>query len=310
MGKRIRVVGVALLALLACMWAGADLANAQPCDSLNPQCGQGGTDFAGGEGFNNDGEPAPVFLSSPGRAGAKSMLDALRETDFFNLYDFGEFTTDYGISASQIDNLLTNVSELFNSAALPAEVRQQAYDEKTVPKGAPFMGSLVPVPVSQGPLPTLDGLGQVVREIVERQQSDPVSFANGELYINAIDLAFPSFGIGFVHRRSYRSRVNYDGPLGHGWDHSYNRRLLLVPEQSVSSPLYAGGDLVANPNVNEVETDNPLLVPDLAAAQAVANDFISSDSPRAFCGHQIMLTTGEGNHSLSRGREFCRSDFL
>jgi RHS repeat-associated protein len=55
--------------------------------------------------------------------------------------------------------------------------------------------------------------------------ADPVDPATGEFIYSQRDLGFPSAGIAFVHQRVYRSRMEYDGPIGHGWDHSYNQRL-------------------------------------------------------------------------------------
>ena len=57
--------------------------------------------------------------------------------------------------------------------------------------------------------------------------SDPVNPANGEMVLEAVDLAFPGLGrTEYVHRRVYRSGTAYHGPLGHGWDHTYNQRLV------------------------------------------------------------------------------------
>jgi|GEM_PF-3244127 len=54
---------------------------------------------------------------------------------------------------------------------------------------------------------------------------DPVFIGTGEVYANETDLAIPGRGIDFKWTRSYRSRYSYDGPMGYGWDHAYNRRL-------------------------------------------------------------------------------------
>jgi YD repeat-containing protein len=68
--------------------------------------------------------------------------------------------------------------------------------------------------------------------------NDPVSLVRGELVFRATDLGLPGFGVPFRHERVYRSRVSYDGPLGHGWDHTYNQRLVVEDE----IVLYATGD--------------------------------------------------------------------
>ena len=65
----------------------------------------------------------------------------------------------------------------------------------------------------------------------EKTGLDPVNPATGEMVVREIDLTLPGYGVEFQHVRTYRSRVEYDGPLGHGWDFNLNRR--LIP--------YAGG---------------------------------------------------------------------
>ncbi len=71
---------------------------------------------------------------------------------------------------------------------------------------------------------------------------DPVNAANGEFLYSATDLAFPGFGVGFEHVRTYRSRLDYRGHLGHGWDHSYNRFLFPSTQSGCNDLNYAGGD--------------------------------------------------------------------
>jgi len=53
---------------------------------------------------------------------------------------------------------------------------------------------------------------------------DPVT-GDGEFFTTVTDLSYPGFGIKFEFSRSYRSRSTAFGPLGHNWDHSYDRRL-------------------------------------------------------------------------------------
>ena len=54
-----------------------------------------------------------------------------------------------------------------------------------------------------------------------------VILGNGELVLSQIDASLPQRGgIGFLLARHYRSQVDYDGPLGPGWDHSCNQRIV------------------------------------------------------------------------------------
>ena len=50
---------------------------------------------------------------------------------------------------------------------------------------------------------------------------------NGEFVHTVVDLRIPGRGIPFEFKRTYRSRLSYNGVLGGGWDHSYNRRLIV-----------------------------------------------------------------------------------
>ena len=53
-----------------------------------------------------------------------------------------------------------------------------------------------------------------------------INLASGEERFERTDLVIPGRGeVHFVLRRTYRSRLEYDGPLGHGWDFSYNEAL-------------------------------------------------------------------------------------
>ena len=50
---------------------------------------------------------------------------------------------------------------------------------------------------------------------------------DGELIQRANDLSIPGRGLAWSMDRTYRSGLNFDGPLGHNWEFSYNRRLAL-----------------------------------------------------------------------------------
>lgn len=63
---------------------------------------------------------------------------------------------------------------------------------------------------------------------------------NQELTQEAVDLGMPGRGdLSFVFRRTYHSNLSYDGPLGQGWDFSYNARLVLTSDNSAI--LYFNG---------------------------------------------------------------------
>ncbi|MEM7364462.1 MAG: RHS repeat-associated core domain-containing protein [Pseudomonadota bacterium] len=56
---------------------------------------------------------------------------------------------------------------------------------------------------------------------------DPVILSTGELVHTEVDLEIPGRGFPFRLTRTYRSQLNVLGPLGYGWDFSYNKCLLL-----------------------------------------------------------------------------------
>jgi len=63
-----------------------------------------------------------------------------------------------------------------------------------------------------------------------------VVLGTGEVMLGQTDLSLPvRGGVGFSLVRYYRSRVDYNGPLGPGWDHNCNQR--IVAEEIGSSPV-------------------------------------------------------------------------
>ncbi len=63
----------------------------------------------------------------------------------------------------------------------------------------------------------------------EDNGTEPVSGANGEFYLVETDLSLPAAALPYRFQRIYRSRIDYLGPLGYGWDHNYNQRILRGP---------------------------------------------------------------------------------
>lgn len=100
-----------------------------------------------------------------------------------------------------------------------------------------------------------------------RYGTEPINPASGEFYLEETDLAFPGFGIAYQHRRSYRSRIDYDGPMGHGWDHLYNQRLIYTANAPVDSllPVVDVTELSENPAAGSgsqpPELVRPLTIP-------------------------------------------------
>ena len=54
---------------------------------------------------------------------------------------------------------------------------------------------------------------------------DPVDLHRGDFTLSREDVVLPGRGLSIAFARRYRSQSAYNGPLGYGWDFSYNRRL-------------------------------------------------------------------------------------
>ncbi|MCI0540994.1 MAG: DUF6531 domain-containing protein, partial [Verrucomicrobiales bacterium] len=61
---------------------------------------------------------------------------------------------------------------------------------------------------------------------------------NGEEVFSRVDLAIPGRGdVHFVMRRTYRSQIDFNGPLGHGWNYNYNEVLFFEQNGDVTRSL-------------------------------------------------------------------------
>jgi RHS repeat-associated protein len=129
---------------------------------------------------------------------------------------------------------------------------------------------------------------------------DPVDGVTGELVIEETDLELPSSGIPFRLVRTYRSRMDYIGPLGPAWDHSLNQHLFNVDTVDLdeSSPP----TLLASPELRD------------ASIPADQFEFAAVDEPS--CGPLLAMSTGIGTTitfretSRSAGSIHYRSDAI
>ena len=64
--------------------------------------------------------------------------------------------------------------------------------------------------------------------------ADPVNTATGNYIYNKVDLKLPGIGMPFVFERAYNSQDGTDGPLGIGWNHSYNAKLTVDGSNNVT----------------------------------------------------------------------------
>ena len=89
------------------------------------------------------------------------------------------------------------------------------------------------------PRKRLDGyeLRSTADNYVAGPESEVILF-NRELTQEAVDLVLPGRGdLTFTFRRTYHSNLSYDGPLGCGWDHSYNIRLEFPSDERADLTL-------------------------------------------------------------------------
>ncbi len=61
---------------------------------------------------------------------------------------------------------------------------------------------------------------------------DPITLHNGEFILQMTDLRIPGRGFDWTFTRIYKSRITYDGPLGHNWDFNYNSRLVVITDDN------------------------------------------------------------------------------
>lgn len=128
---------------------------------------------------------------------------------------------------------------------------------------------------------------------VENDTGKPSVFLhNGEYRYTTVDLEIPGRGFNWRFERTYRSDVSLDGPLGHNWDHNYNRRLHQVSAANervvqFSFPDAKAGDVV----IFEGENRSDIYV---------QNPDGSFNSPR---GYYTNLVENPGDGSFSERRQ-------
>lgn len=66
------------------------------------------------------------------------------------------------------------------------------------------------------------------------RSGDPIVLHRGEFEHVTTDLSLNGAGIDLAFRRTYRSGADYLGPIGRGWDHSFNLRLIEKNEHLVA----------------------------------------------------------------------------
>lgn len=268
-----------------------------PCDGLAscpaycPDFDPGWTPYPSEDGLE------PLFTESPG---GSLGLEAVNAKLTYALIAgwIPMVVPSYFIPKDWISQQVSELPQPQSQAALPGELYDEAFERRTAPFGLPdwIEPVFVEVPTPQGQPMAPKPSGERDEGEYAAHLDDPINPANGELVIREVDLSFPGFGVPYAHVRRYGSRTSYDGPLGQGWDHSYNRRLVVAPEATPIGPVL---DPV-NPWKLDVAYDELLV--------AASNVSENSGGPSAAtsCGPLLLLTTGQG--SVLRFREIFSSD--
>jgi RHS repeat-associated protein len=82
-------------------------------------------------------------------------------------------------------------------------------------------------------VPKGSGLG------ASRDRGGSVYLHNGASHEEATDLTIPGRGLDWQFTRTYRSDVQFSGPLGHNWDFNYDRHLLVVTPRNQDEVHFA-----------------------------------------------------------------------
>jgi YD repeat-containing protein len=199
-------------------------------------------------------------VASPGaERGASAEAGASSSIDLSNTECGGDAA---GLEIESVSVLDENASWLVEPSTCDGTEAEQTMLE--VPAGT------VPVATGTGIVQTVHTNGSGSEG--DGQKLDPVDPVTGEFVLNETDLELPSFGVSFALHRTYRSRIDYSGPLGPAWDHTYNQRLVNAPRVAIGStdPL---------PVASMELGDGSIPVPVVSVTT---------------CGPSILLSTGEG----------------
>jgi RHS repeat-associated protein len=227
----------------------------------------------------NGEEIAPYFAASPGAERAAHLLGTWFPA-FAAEFDYGGQPGDYDIEQSEIDEWADEAAGGFDQSELPGDCELDAFERQTQPAFPIPTTDGIEIPLDQGAPRSPDEAGSPNDNEEAKENADPVNPANGELYIEHTDLAFPGFGVRFALERTYRSRIDYTGVLGPAWDFNYNQRLLNVPDSR-----------------RRVESTG--LVVDYESTGALPHALFGllgdpRGAPSAGCGPQVVYMTGHG----------------
>ena len=89
--------------------------------------------------------------------------------------------------------------------------------------------------------------------------ADPVNTSTGNYIYNKVDLKIPGPGMSFFFERNYNSQDGTNGPLGFGWNHTYNTQLTVDGSNNVTIRWGDSRTDTYNPDGNGGFTPQPHL---------------------------------------------------
>jgi RHS repeat-associated protein len=261
MGNQHWVTSVAIGLAVVAIHAGSSSAQPEQCSTAI--CNDEWTDpvFGGVVGAPPNGAAPELLLTvSPGEELGRDTSDALDDElgyhgPWVDVPSIPGVVDSFGQQRSIYLDLLQSAAH-----SLGGSIDLHPTGQNTVPNAQGGLG-----------FPSPMGVGSRGNSEV----SDPIDPITGEFILRDIDLEFPSFGVPIQLVRTYRSRVDYDGPLGPGWDHSYNQRLFNAP-----SPPTEG-------------SPDPAPYPRLPIGYGFIPGTQEGELRDASCGATLLLSTGE-----------------
>ncbi len=99
----------------------------------------------------------------------------------------------------------------------------------------------------------VDAIPDVIKDLAQRS-ADPIVMATGELEYTQTDLKIPGRGFDFELKRTYRSRIHFNGRLGYNWVFNYHEMLVIpnvgAADQNIQRSMPNGLQYIYVKNTN------------------------------------------------------------
>ncbi|MDO8526089.1 MAG: RHS repeat-associated core domain-containing protein, partial [Deltaproteobacteria bacterium] len=120
-------------------------------------------------------------------------------------------------------------------AGTPMQTPREPFEVNSVENGFSGSGQSAPIASTfRAPLDYIQSEDTTIATVhndiasvsADNNSGDPVILFGGDFLQVDTDLKIPGRGFDYQFTRTYRSRVDFEGPLGFNWDHNYNKRLV------------------------------------------------------------------------------------